>query len=152
MHLLPVAKSSQWQAPEIRAFLTATTVPLRLACNDINGFPLVCSLWFCYQDNYLWCVSQDTSYIVRRLLADNKVAFDIGVNTPPYRGIRGQGETTLLRQPSAGILKTMLDRYQIDLNSKLATWLLGRVDSEYAIRIDITKISAWDYTPRMSAD
>jgi hypothetical protein len=152
MHTLPVAKSSQWQTPEIREFLIETTVPIRLACHDVNGFPLVCSLWFCYHDDCLWCVSQDTSYIVKRLQADNKVAFDIGVNTPPYRGIRGQGETTLLRQPSADMLEAMLNRYQIDLSSKLAKWLSGRIDSEYAIRIDIKKISAWDYTPRMSAN
>ena len=152
MQTLPIAKSSQWQAQEIRAFLTETTVPIRLACHDINGFPLVCSLWFCYHDDYLWCVSQDASYIVKRLQVDSKVGFDIGVNAPPYCGIRGQGEATLLRQPSADMLAAMLDRYQIDSRSKLAKWLLGRIDSEYAIRIDIKKITAWDYTPRMSSN
>jgi len=151
MPTLPIAKSSQWQAQEISAFLTETTVPLRLACQDLNGFPLICSLWFCYQDDYLWCVSQEKSYIVKRLQADSKVAFDIGVNTPPYRGIRGQGKATLLRQPAAHMLTAMLNRYHIDLNSKLAKWLIGRTDSEYAIRIDIEKISSWDYTPRMSS-
>jgi hypothetical protein len=48
------------------------------------------------------------------------------------------------------MLATMLDRYQIDPTSKLSTWLLGRIEAEYAIRIDIKRISAWDYTQRMS--
>jgi len=150
MPTIPIAKSSQWPAQEIRAFLIDTTVPIRLACHDANGFPLVCSLWFCFREDYLWCVSHEKSHIVKLLQANNKVAFEIGVNAPPYRGVRGQGEVTLLREPSATMLATMLDRYQIDSTSKLSTWLLGRIESEYAIRIDIKRISAWDYTQRMS--
>jgi nitroimidazol reductase NimA-like FMN-containing flavoprotein (pyridoxamine 5'-phosphate oxidase superfamily) len=99
MPTIPIAKSSQWQAQEIRAFLIDTTVPIRLACQDANGFPLVCSLWFCFFENYLWCVSHEKSHIVKLLQANNKVAFEIGVNAPPYRGVRGQGEVTLLREP-----------------------------------------------------
>jgi len=150
MHSLPIAKSSQWQAQEIHLFLTSTTVPMRLACQDANGFPLVCSLWFCYHDNYLWCVSHEKSHIVKLLKADNKVAFEVGVNAPPYLGIRGQGQVTLLREPAAAMLSMMLDRYQVDADSKLAKWLLGRISKEYAVRIDIKRISAWDYTQRMS--
>ena len=146
---LAVAKTSQWQATDICAFLANTAVPAHLACHDNNGFPLICSLWFYYHDEYLWCVSNEKSHVVKLLRANNKVAFEISQNTPPYLGIRGRGEATLLREPAADLLATMFSRYQIATDSKLAKWLLGRIDTEYAIRIDIKRISAWDYTQRM---
>ena len=85
------------------------------------------------------------------LLANNKVGFDIGVNTPPYKGVRGQGTASLVREGAAEILTTLLHRYDIGSDSSLGQWLLSRVDGEYAIRIAIKRISAWDYTRRMAA-
>jgi len=149
MKNLPVAKSSQWTHEQIATFLESTSVPMRLACHDASGFPLACSLWFCFQDNSLWCASHEKSHIVKLIQNNNKVGFEIGVNEPPYRGVRGQGEVTLVRERAADILLSMLHRYKINQTSGLAKWLLGRVEGEYALRIDIKRITAWDYTERM---
>ena len=155
MKELPVVKSSQLASTAIRTLLAATRVPMRLACNDSAGFPLVCSLWFtCAEDageTVLWCASHESSHLVKVLLANNKVGFDIGVNTPPYKGVRGQGTASLVREGAAEILTTLLHRYDIGSDSSLGQWLLSRVDGEFAIRIAIKRISAWDYTRRMAA-
>jgi len=149
MRPLPVAKSSQWTEEQISRFLQDTAVPMRLACHGTAGYPLACSLWFYFRDNHLWCASHENSHIVERIQENNKIGFEIGVNEPPYRGVRGQGEVTLEREPAAEILTSMLERYRIDQKSSLAKWLLSRVEDEYALRIDIKRITAWDYTQRM---
>ena len=150
---LPVGKNSQWSSAEIIDFLTTTTVPVRLACNDGSGFPLVCSVWFSFAgeagDTALWCASHESSHLVKVLLANNKVGFDIGVNAPPYKGVRGQGTASLVREGAGSVLTTLLNRYKIGTESSLGKWLMSRVAGEYAIRIDIKRITAWDYTQRM---
>ena len=149
MTQLPIAKSSPWSQAQITAFLEKTTVPMRPACHGNAGFPLACSLWFCFQENSLWCASHENSHIVKLIQQNNKVGFEIGVNQPPYQGVRGQGEVTLVRERAADILAAMLQRYEIEQDSTLAKWLLSRVKDEYALRIDIKRITAWDYTQRM---
>ena len=152
MNNLQIKKNSQWNENQIREYLNDTAFPMRLACLDRNGYPLVCSLWFLFKDGCLWCASHSNSYIVKLLKEDRRCSFEIGVNSPPYMGIRGQGDATLVKERAGEILVGLIKRYPVSEDSSLARWLLSRVADEYAIQIDIKQITAWDYTPRMRSD
>mgnify|MGYP003478246476 FL=1 len=144
-----IRSTSAWDQRQIDAFLCDSHIPLRLACNAGQGFPLLNSLWFEYHDGGLWCATHASSAIVPFLQRDPRCAFEIALNDPPYCGVRGQARAGLTREGAAGLLQRLIERYLGDRNPALADWLMSRADDEYAIRLDATWITAWDYRPRM---
>ena len=87
---------SAWDAKGIEEFLTDSVIPVRLACVSASGAPLVCSLWFLYADESLWCATQSSAKLVEYFRANSACGFEVAPESPPYRGVRGQGEVALL--------------------------------------------------------
>ena len=140
--------SGPWNRQVIEEFLVSTRIPVRLATNGSSG-PLVQSLWFAPIGIQLWCCTQKSSLLTRRLDRDDRVGFEVAADTPPYRGVRGTGVAALVHENVEDILRTLIARYQGSERTHLSEWLLSRVDSEVAIRIDPRTISSWDYSSRM---
>lgn len=149
MPTLPVTPRSAWNAEGITAFLQSAVIPMRLAVNDANGFPRLCSLWFVLDGERLLAASHESALITRLLQADARCAFEIATNTEPYRGVRGQGRVSLLAGEGATVLPRLIDKYIGDRHQRLQRWLLSRVDQEYALGIEPEWLSAWDYSGRM---
>lgn len=144
-----IRSTSAWDQQQIDAFLSGSRIPLRLACNAGQGFPLLNSLWFEQRDGSLWCATHASSAIVPFLQRDPRCAFEIALNDPPYCGVRGQARALLTRDGAGELLQRLIERYLGDSNPALAAWLMSRADDEYAIRLDPTWLTAWDYRPRM---
>ncbi len=140
-----------WQSAEVVAFLEQEHTPLRLALNGHDGFPLVASLWFSYDQGALWCATHQDSLVARRLAADPRAAFEVSVSEPPYYGVRGQAVVERLPEQGQEKLEAMLKRYLGSHDSKLARWLLSRGDEEVALRIRPKWMTSWDYRERMGA-
>ena len=151
MSTMPISKSSAWDSAEIETFLTDQLIPVRLCCNGHNGYPLVCSMWYAYHNDYIWCAVHENALLSKLLAENNKVAFEIAPNDMPYRGVRGHGVAELVRADAAGVLSELLQRYEVDAGSNLAKWLMARKDQEYAIKIKAAFITSWDFTERMSS-
>lgn len=148
---LSLCATSVWTIEEIVAYLESSTIPIRLACIDQNGFPLVCSLWYLYRDGYLWCAVHKNSKVSKLLSRNPKCAFEVAPNEAPYRGVRGQGVASLLGNEASNVLPVLLDRFLGDKNQKLKNWLLSRLDHEFAIRIETNWVTSWDFSKRMQA-
>ena len=146
-----IAKSSAWSASEIETYLQETDIPLRLACNGKEGYPVLCSMWFQLTDDSLWCASHESSRVIAALTEDPKCAFEIASNEMPYRGVRGQADVVLHREAAADVLEQLMARYLDESNESLAAWLRSRVGGEYAIELQPRWVSAWDYRHRMRA-
>lgn len=146
-----IAKSSAWSASEIESYLQETDIPLRLACNGNEGYPVLCSVWYQLKDDSLWCASHESSRVIAALTENPKCAFEIASNEMPYRGVRGQADVVLQREAAADVLERLMARYLDKSNAPLATWLRSRVGGEYAIELRPRWISAWDYRHRMHA-
>lgn len=145
-----VRPGSAWTAGQIEHFLGETRIPARVACITVSGAPLVCSLWFLYEADALWCATRQDADVVAMLAREPRCAFEIAGDAPPYRGVRGQGRATLSSGDGAGILGRLVDRYVDDRRTHFARWLLARQDREVAIRIDFEWLTSWDFTARMS--
>jgi nitroimidazol reductase NimA-like FMN-containing flavoprotein (pyridoxamine 5'-phosphate oxidase superfamily) len=130
-------------------FLTATVIPVRLACQDAHNRPLVTSLWYLYRDGELWCATQESARLVAMLRRNSAVGFEVAGDTPPYHGVRGQGQAELVAARGPDTLEQLIDRYLGRRDSGLAGWLLARRDTETAIRIRPDWMTAWDYRRRM---
>jgi hypothetical protein len=61
----------------------------------------------------------------------------------------GRGHATLVPEAATDVLPRLIDRYLGDGESELGTWLMSRLDTEVAIRIEGLRVTSWDYTPRM---
>lgn len=142
--------SGPWDEATMVAFLDASIFPVRLATNGASG-PLVQSLWFIPKGLDLWCCTQRSSLLARRLMRDDRVGFEIAGDDPPYRGVRGTGIATLETDGVADVLRELIHRYQGQETTQLSEWLLSRTDSEVAIHIQARTVSSWDYSPRMRA-
>lgn len=141
---------SSWSQSEIDNFLSAQRIPVRLSALD-GKFPFICSLWYVYDPTarHLYCVSHRNSKIAKLLEQEERCAFEISPNEPPYCGVRGQAIATLSEEGAETVLRSAIERYLEDSNPSLAAWLLGRVDEEYLIDLSPVWWTAWDYSNRM---
>lgn len=142
--------SDQWLEPEIQRLLEETRIPVRLSCNGASGCPVLVSLWYLPEDGRLWCATQRSANVAKLLARDSQCAFEVSVESMPYRGVRGQGLATLHDDRGEEILLRLLDRYLGDAKSQLARSLLAQVATETAIAIEPKTIFSWDYTERMT--
>ena len=144
-----IRSNSAWSLNEIETFFDSQRIPIRLACLNKKGSPMVISLWYLYQDKALWCATQQSAKIVSYLRAHPICGFEIAPESPPYRGVRGQGTVSISAEPALNLLTRLIERYPVDEDSGLANWLIERADKEVAICIKPTWMTSWDYSSRM---
>lgn len=142
---------SAWTAAQIERFLHESRIPVRLGCLTGNGVPLVCSLWYLYDDAAIWCATVRDAHVAEILAARPSCAFEVAGDLMPYRGVRGQGRATIVAEMGPAVLERLVDRYLGTRDSKFAQWLLARVADEVAIRIEPDWLTAWDFSRRMTA-
>lgn len=145
-----VVRSGPWDLATVQDFLARTVIPVRLASQ--GSFPMVQSLWFLPEGDCLWCATQQDSVLARRLAKDDRCGFEVSADAPPYRGVRGTGRARLDSGAAAQVLPRLIDRYQGPERTPLGDWLLSRLDTEVAIRIDGLAVTSWDYSTRMGGD
>ena len=144
-----MSRKGPWSETEIERFLAETRVPLRLACNGASGHPVLVSLWFTARDGRLWCATQKSSKVAEHLRRDPRCAFEVAVDSAPYRGVRGQGHAVLHDVEGEPMLRNLIGRYLGDDDSEFSRWLLARADNETAIAIEPRTLVSWDYRDRM---
>jgi nitroimidazol reductase NimA-like FMN-containing flavoprotein (pyridoxamine 5'-phosphate oxidase superfamily) len=144
-----VRSSSAWDMQQIDEFLRAVVIPIRLACSDKKGVPLICSLWYLFADDALWCATQQSASVVALLERAPRCAFEVAPESMPYRGVRGQGRVTVLPDEGPAILQQLIDRYLGARDTQFAAWLLGRSANEVAIKIEPDWLTSWDFGSRM---
>lgn len=146
-----IRSNSAWTLKTIESFLGEQQIPARLACLTPNGGPVVCSLWYLYEDGALWCATQESAKVVDYLAQYPHCGFEIATETPPYKGVRGQGQATISQERGLDVLLRLIDRYVGNRESDFARWLIKRSSLEVAIRIEPTWMTAWDFSPRMKS-
>jgi nitroimidazol reductase NimA-like FMN-containing flavoprotein (pyridoxamine 5'-phosphate oxidase superfamily) len=144
-----IRSNSAWSAAEIESFLLRNEIPVRLACLSGSGAPLLCSVWYLYDDGGIWCATQRGALLVKRLENDPRCAFEIAGDLPPYCGVRGQGRAVLSPADGPAVLLRLIDRYLHGRDSEFARWLMARQDAEVAIRIEPDWLTSWDFSARM---
>lgn len=144
-----LSAQSAWSAARVEEFLGTYVAPLRLSVNAESGFPLLCSLWFSYESGRLLCATQRDAAVVRQLERDDRCAFELAPNEPPYFGVRGRGVATIGTEGADALLGRLIERYLGEGESKLGRWLLSRADQEVFISIEIQWMTSWDYSDRM---
>jgi len=135
-----------WDRDETEAFLTNETIPIRLSCRTKGDDLWMLSLWYRYRDGSLWCATSAEADVVDYLSHDDRVAFEISTNEPPYRGVRGNGTASVDPDPDKQLLKELLG----GTDSPLAKRLLSPKRSEVRIRIDPNREYTWDFSERMA--
>ena len=131
-------------------FLNEVRIPIRLACKTKNGWPIVVSLWFLHQDGLLYCATQKSAKIIDYLEQDDRCAFEIAEDRPPYCGIRGQARAKIDASRGVEILERLLIRYLGDADNDLAKRLLAKGHSEVAIVLKPIRVFSWDFSNRMT--
>ena len=144
-----VRLNGPWNIDEIRSHLSGAIIPIRLAVLNGEGWPLVVSLWFTLEEDALWCATPAQALIVHFLKQNERCAFEIAADNPPYKGVRGQGISSIHPDRGTAILNGLLARYSIRPDSRLSRMLLNRADQEVAIRIEAEWMTSWDFSQRM---
>lgn len=147
---MKIHASSPWSEEEIFSYLDRATTPIRISCDDGDGYPIICSLWFIHQDGVLWAASHQDAHIIKVLMKNPKIGFEVATNDYPYRGVRGKANITLLKGDPENILEKAIDKYLQGSNTKLSNWLLSRKQEEFAIKICPISVNSWDFSKRMT--
>ena len=146
---MKIHRSSAWSKEEIFKYLDQANTPLRISCNDSDGYPIICSLWYVHQDGVLWSASHNSSHIVKTLKSKQKIGFEIATNEYPYHGVRGKANIALFEDESEGILEKVIEKYLQGSNRGLSNWLMSRQKEECAIKISPIVLNSWDFSGRM---
>ena len=144
--------TGSWDADGVAAFLSETTIPLRLACLTAQERLWMLSLWYRWDDETpaLWCATGAGADVVGYLEANDEVSFEVSTNDPPYRGVRGNGTATVEPDPDKSLLRALLDRYLGGTENALADRLLAPGREEVRIRIEPRRLYSWDFSDRMN--
>ena len=140
-----------WNDAQVDRFLDECRVPLRLATHGQSGFPMLASLWFVPLEGRLWCATRDDARIATLVDRDGRCAWEVSLETPPYRGVRGSANARLVPERGREILERLIDRQGIDRDSDFAAFLLSRADEEVAIELTPRTRVSWDFTKRMQS-
>jgi len=123
-------------APEaVTTLLSTHHSPVRLSSQSPNGYPLISTLWFLYEDGCFWCITNQSTLMRRNLSANPRCAFEITLHDARYKLLRGQGDAELLLEEGGRITEAMISRYLPDPKGDMAAALRARIPTEYAIRI-----------------
>jgi nitroimidazol reductase NimA-like FMN-containing flavoprotein (pyridoxamine 5'-phosphate oxidase superfamily) len=144
-----VDRRGPWSPEETESFLAGTTVPIRLACNAPSGHPWMLSLWYRFEDGAFHCATKADADLVDLLDGDDRVAFEVSTNEPPYRGVRGRGRATVTPDEDKALLRDLLERYLGGTDVPLGDRLLDPDREEVRIRIEPDRLVSWDYSGRM---
>ena len=131
------------------SYLEGTVIPIRLSCSTGTGWPVVLSLWFLYQDGYLYCATEEKAKVIEYLKQNPKCGFEVASDLPPYCGVRGRATAELIPEMGDQILRGLLVRYLGSLDSSLAKILLSPKRNEIAIRLNPVSFTTWDFSGRM---
>ena len=140
--------SGPWDYPKTSTFLSQIEIPIRVASSGSRG-PIVQSLWFDFHDDALWCATQASSILVKRLTANNEIGFEVSGDIAPYSGVRGTGVASIHPELAGEVLKRLIKKYQGEDETDFSRWLLSRLDKEVAIKITALTLVSWDFTGRM---
>lgn len=138
-----------WEAERVEGYLRETVVPVRVATHAPSGLWML-SLWYRYRDEALLCATRASADIVDYLETDDRVAFEVSANDPPYMGVRGAGRASIEADPEKELLRELLERYLGGTDDPLAADLLDPDREEVRIRIEPGKLYSWDFSERMS--
>ncbi len=131
------------QATDIETLLREHHHPVRLASQSPNGYPLISTLWFLYEDQSFWCITQASTLMRRNLAANPRCAFEIALTGARYKLLRGQGDATLDLADGARVTERMIARYIRDPAGEVAQKLRAQIPTEYAIRIRPRWVRGW---------
>ena len=134
---------------EVKTYLEAANIPLRLACTTRSGWPVAVSLWFKHKNGKLFCATQKSARVVAYLKNDPRCAFEVAADLPPYCGVCGQAIAHIDESNGLKILEQLLVRYLGGLDSELARSLIVKSENEVAIILKPVKIYTWDFSNRM---
>ena len=139
-----------WSLAQIETFLHESTIPVRLSCVAADGYPRVISLWSQFNTGALYCVTHQDSKLVKMLKGNARVGFEVSADSPPYHGIRGQGNAVLKTLGEDPALEQLLTRYVGNIDSDFSCWLLSRSKEELLLIVNPCRLYSWDYRERMS--
>ena len=92
-------------------YLIDRTIPIRLSCISNLNWPIVISLWYVYINEKFYCATQNTARIIKYLEVSPKCGFEVSGDNFPYRGIRGYGNASILKDKGEYILHILLQKY-----------------------------------------
>jgi hypothetical protein len=148
MNLESTEYYGSWSGAKITKFLEHARMPLRVSLHTKNGL-LIVPIWSEFRAGRFFSCSPNDSWLVKSLRENPQVAFDLSTNEIPYRGLRGRGIARCSNIPDKHALENLLKRFTGGTANTLAESLLGRVNEEAIIDIDITWLTSWDFSKRM---
>jgi hypothetical protein len=144
-----ILEEKSMPSSSVEQYLKEIQIPLRLSCVSTSGWPIVLSLWYLFEDGNLYCATPQQAKVVNYLKQTPRCGFEVAADRPPYCGVRGRALASIEAERGTEILERLLIRYAGGTDNPLARKLLGRRESEVAIRLTPKSTYVWNFTRRM---
>jgi nitroimidazol reductase NimA-like FMN-containing flavoprotein (pyridoxamine 5'-phosphate oxidase superfamily) len=133
---------------ELKAFLTNTKSPLKLATIDRHGDPVIHPLWYHYDDGRFYLITASNSKKLENAKRQSRVYFCVDTETRPYKGAKGKGTTMIVTDSEKAVrmAEMIITKYMRSLENSLGKFLLGRLRTGQESVVEITQsyYSVWD--------
>ena len=139
---------------DIISFLSHERHNIYLGTLDGKQEPNIHPTWYYYnkKNDKIYVETAKNSKKVQNISNANSdtIYFCVDDSTPPYKGVRGKGKTSLLSDSidfNLGIAEKIMIKYLGSLDNPMARVLLDNVRKGNSLLIEITPLyfSAWDY-------
>ena len=73
----------------VQEYLVDSCILIILACINVDGWPIIVSLWYLYLEEQIFCGSQRNAKIIEYQSGNPTCDFEVVADLPPYGGKRG---------------------------------------------------------------
>ena len=137
---------------EIDDFLSNSKIPLRLGTVDPDGTPVIQPVWYYYENDKLYLMSDKGSRKLKNIDRRKGVYFSVDTEAAPYKGVKGKGTANIVKDTGKAVsmVEKIVTRYLGDSNNPMGKRLVGAVRTGDEILVQITPhyYSVWDYSKR----
>ena len=127
----------------IRDFLQQVYVGV-LGINRKNGAPQLVPVWYLYDGEAIWIVSEKEAFKVRNARRDPRVTLCVDDKLPPYKGVVVYGSVKFIEDDTLEMRRAIARRY---LGDTLGDAHVGKSRPEEVVllRLEPERFYSWDY-------
>ena len=133
---------------ETDQFLRDSKIPLKLGTIDRQGDPMIHPLWYYYDAGKFYLITASSSRKLENIDRDNRVYFCIDTEARPYKGVKGKGILTKVKESDKALEmgKRIITKYMGDIEQPLGIFLIGRLRTGEETLLEIVPryFSSWD--------
>jgi general stress protein 26 len=135
--------------PEVREFLVKSKLNLQLGTTDEQGKPNIHPIWYFFENDKIYVVTQKKSKKATNALREKTIYFSIDDESSPVKGVKGEASVKLLEELNSNLklAEKIITKYMGNLDNDLARFIINAIKQGDEVVLELTPkfYSAWSF-------